>query len=158
MYDLVPPSRESFGPFMQVQQFIHFATRHWILTAALVVVIVALIVNEVINLLGVRGSISTTEAIRMINREDAEVLDVRAQGDYRQSHIIHARNVPSAQIDERMKELSKSKSQPIIVYCSSGEQAARVRDKLAEKGFEKVYYLKGGLGAWQTAGLPVARK
>jgi len=143
---------------MHEQQLIDFATRHWILSIAFVVVVVALIVNEIINFWGARGSVSTTEAIRLINREDAQVIDVRSQGDYRQSHIIDAKNVPSAQLDERMKDLSQHKSKPIIVYCASGDQASRVRDTLAERGFEKVYYLKGGLGAWQTAGLPLARK
>lgn len=158
MYSLVPRNREPVDPFMPTQQFIEFATRHWILSLAFVVIVVALIVNEIINLFGARGSVSTTEAIRMINREDAQVFDVRSQGDYRQSHIINAKNVPSPQLDERMKDLSKYKSQPVIVYCTSGDQAPRVRERLVERGFEKVYYLKGGLGAWQTAGLPVARK
>ena len=158
MFDLVPLRRESVGPFMHEQQLIDFATRHWILSIALVVVIVALIVNEIINLFTARGGVSTTEAIRLINQEEAQVLDVREQGDYRQSHIINARNVPSAQVDERLADIGKEKSRPVIVYCASGERALRVREKLVEKGFEKVYYLKGGLGAWQTAGLPLARK
>lgn len=141
-----------------MQQFIEFMTRHWPLFAAFVVVLVALIVNEAMQLIKGSGSVGPGEAVRLINREDALVIDVRSKGDYRKAHILNAKNIPGAQIEERLKELAAHKSKPVIVYCATGSASSPVRDKLRARGFDTVFTLKGGLGAWQDASLPVTSK
>ena len=47
-----------------------------------------------------------------------------------------------------------SKETPIFVYCAAGKRSAKAAEILEEKGFKKVYQLKGGLNAWKEAKLP----
>jgi rhodanese-related sulfurtransferase len=101
--------------------------------------------------------IGAFEAVQLINRRDAVVLDVRDTGDYAAGHIANARHVPEAQLAERMKELEKYKSRPIVVSCRSGARAAVVSGLLRKQGFAEVFALRGGIAAWQQASMPLEK-
>ena len=97
------------------------------------------------------------EAVTLINRKDALVLDVRDEGEFNGGHVTHAKHVPEKQLEERMKELDKYKSKPIIVCCGAGRRRGAVADVLRKRGFAEVVSLRGGIGAWQQAGMPLEK-
>lgn len=101
--------------------------------------------------------IGVAEAVQLINRRDAVVVDVRDSGEYAAGHIANARHIPEAQLADRLKELDKFKSRPIIVSCRSGSRAAGVVGALAKNGFSEVFALRGGIAAWQQAGMPLVK-
>jgi rhodanese-related sulfurtransferase len=101
--------------------------------------------------------VGTFEAIQLINRRDAVVLDVRDTGDYNAGHIANARHIPEGQVAERLKELEKYKSRPIVVSCRSGTRAPVVTGLLRKNGFGEAVALRGGVAAWQQAGLPLEK-
>ena len=101
--------------------------------------------------------VNTTQAIELINRQDALVLDVRDAGDYGAGHILGAKNLPLARIEEGAGEIGRKKERPLIVYDDGGERAARAAAELKKLGFTQVANLSGGLGAWRQAGLPVEK-
>jgi len=98
------------------------------------------------------------EAVQLINRRDALVLDVRETGDYAAGHIANARHLPEAQLADRMKELEKFKSRPIVVSCRTGARAPVVSGLLRKQGFAEAFALRGGIAAWQQASLPLEKK
>jgi len=97
------------------------------------------------------------EAVQLINRRDAVVLDVRDAADYKSGHITNARHMPEGEIDSRMKELEKVKSKPIIVSCARGNRSVTVANRLRALGFAEVVSLRGGLAAWQQANMPLEK-
>lgn len=97
------------------------------------------------------------EATRLINREDALVLDVREPLEYAGGHILSAVNEPLSGLEKRLKDLEKHRSRPVVVSCKAGGDAAKAIKLLKKAGVEKVYRLKGGMFAWQNANLPVAK-
>ena len=97
------------------------------------------------------------EAVQLINRRDAVVLDVRDTGDYAAGHITSARHIPEAQLSGRMKELDKYKSRPIVVSCRTGSRAPAVSGALRKQGFPEAFALSGGIAAWQQANLPLEK-
>jgi rhodanese-related sulfurtransferase len=101
--------------------------------------------------------INTTQAIALINRQDALVLDVRDAGDYGAGHILGAKNVPLPRIDQGGGELAKRKDRPVIVYDEDGDRSTKASAALKRQGFTQVAALSGGLGAWRQAGLPVEK-
>jgi len=101
--------------------------------------------------------ISPFEAVQLINRRDALVLDVRDTGDYAAGHIVNARHLPEAQLADRMKELEKYRSRPIIVSCRSGMRGPAVAGVLRKQGYLEVFALRGGVAAWQQASMPLAK-
>ena len=97
------------------------------------------------------------DAVQLINRRDAVVLDVRDTGDYSAGHITNARHVPESQLADRIKELEKFKSRPIVVCCRTGTRAPVVSAMLRKQGFAEAFALRGGIAAWQQASLPLEK-
>ena len=67
--------------------------------------------------------VDTTEATRLINREDAVVIDVREPAEFANGRILGARNIPLSQLEARAADLQKHKSKPIILSCESGNRS-----------------------------------
>ena len=42
-----------------------------------------------------------------------------------------------------------------VVYCAGGARSVLAATALMDMGYEKVWHLDGGFGAWKEAGLPV---
>jgi len=101
--------------------------------------------------------VSALETVQLINRRDAVVLDVREATEYAAGHITNARNFPEAQLAERIKELERYRSRPIIVSCGNGARSARAGALLQKAGFAEVFTLRGGIAAWQQASMPLEK-
>lgn len=102
--------------------------------------------------------VSVPEATLLINREDALVLDVRETSEWSTGHIANARHVALGQLAKHMSELEKFKDKPVIVCCTSGNRSSSACGTLKRAGFERVFNLSGGIGAWTSAGLPITTK
>ena len=101
--------------------------------------------------------VSASDAVQLINKHDAVIVDIREANEFAAGHILNARNIPLKDIESRVKELAKFKEKPVIVTCDSGNRSRGGVAALKKLGFAQVYNLTGGLGAWQQAGLPTEK-
>lgn len=101
--------------------------------------------------------ISPAHAVRMINRDEPVVVDVREDNEIGGGKISSARHIPATMFDKRMQELEKDKARALLVYCASGMRSTAICRKLTGSGFADVYNLKGGIAAWEQAGLPTQK-
>jgi rhodanese-related sulfurtransferase len=108
-------------------------------------------------IVGTTAQVGALEAVQLINRRDAIVLDVREKADYAAGHIPNARNIPFSELSNRLRELEKFKTRPIVVNCQSGMRSAKACGALKKFGFNEVFTLRGGLGGWVEASLPVEK-
>lgn len=102
--------------------------------------------------------VSALEAVQLINRKDALVVDVRDTGEYEAGHVAGARHVPEKQLTERLRELEKFRERPIIVTCRSGTRSQVAVQVLRRNGFNEAVNLRGGIGAWEQAGMPLEKR
>ena|SRR5512139_4207277 len=102
-------------------------------------------------------SVGTTEATRLMNQPGSLVLDVREDAEFAAGHLPRARHIPLAQLSGRLDEIAKFKEKPVIVTCRSGARSGSACRALRKAGFTQVFNLKGGIGAWSQANLPVER-
>ncbi len=107
---------------------------------------------------GKRSSLGAFEATQLINRRDAMILDVQEAAEYAAGHLPNARHIPHTQLKDRLREIEKFKSRPLIVTCRNGNRAAGASSLLRKAGFAEVFELRGGLIAWEQAGLPLTKK
>ena len=103
------------------------------------------------------GSLSAPLAVQMINRERAVVVDVSETDEFAQGHIGGAKNVPLAQLEQRLQDAVKNKTVPLILVCATGARAQRAVATAKKLGYDKAQALAGGLTAWKDANLPVER-
>ncbi len=102
-------------------------------------------------------NLNATEAVALINRNHALVVDVRDDAEFASGHIVDAKHIPLAQLESRLKELAKYKDKPLLVHCQRGARAAKACDILRKAEFKQVHNLQGGLSAWVDAKLPVVK-
>ena len=101
--------------------------------------------------------LSAAHAVQLINRERAVVVDVSDAQEFAAGHVGGARNVPVAQLEQRLPEVVKNKALPLILVCASGARANRALAVAKKLGYEKAQVLAGGLKAWKEANLPVEK-
>ncbi len=107
---------------------------------------------------GGAANISATEAVVLLNRSKALILDVRDATEYAAGHISGAKNIPVAELAGRIKELEKFKDKPILVHCQKGGRAKTASGLLKAQQFTQLNNLTGGLDAWVEAKLPLVKK
>ncbi len=102
------------------------------------------------------AKVSTRDAVQLINREKAVLIDVSEPGEFAAGHAVGSRSVPLANL-QASTELPKNKTLPIVVVCPNGSRAMRAVATLKGLGFENVRALAGGLAAWREANLPIEK-
>ncbi len=108
---------------------------------------------------GAGGALAVTpsQAVLLINRNNALVLDVRDDAEFAAGHVTDAKHIPLAQLAERLKELQKYKTKSILVHCQAGVRSAKACAILLKNEFSSVHNLEGGLDAWVQAKLPLVK-
>jgi len=142
-----------------MEQFITFVSNNGMLSAAWGALVVAIIVTTIKIQMSPIKQVSSQELTFLMNREQGVALDIRSEKEFNSSHILDAVGLSNEKINKNgFASLEKHKENPIIVVCSAGIIAVKVANDLYKKGFSRVSVLKGGMGAWTSAGLPVTKK
>lgn len=115
-----------------------------------------LLLWPVLSRAGGAGRVSAAEAVTLINRDKAVLIDVGEPAEYAAGHAAPARNIPFGQL-EGSKELPSNKTLPVLLICPSGARAQRAVALLKRQGHERVHAVIGGLAAWREAQLPVEK-
>jgi rhodanese-related sulfurtransferase len=110
-----------------------------------------------------RYRIVPAQVIAAIESGDTPILlDVRTPTDFETSplRLPGAVRVEPDTVDKPDFTLDVAPEQMVVAYCTSPEEAtsAAVAQKLRERGLKRVRILKGGLGGWTNARLPVESK
>ncbi len=139
-----------------MDQFVAFVSEQWVLFAALIFILVML-GHSFISAWGVTN-VAPAEAIALMNRQDAVVLDVRTDEEFNSGHILHSVHIPVGLLSKRLGELTPYKAKPIVVTCRTGQRSATACSMLRKAGFDPIFRLAGGVVAWQSANLPLTKK
>jgi rhodanese-related sulfurtransferase len=139
-----------------MERLIEYAGHHTLLAAAAVVMALIVVAYEMRARAQNVAAASPQDVIRLMN-QSALVLDIRPQEAFAAGHVSGARSMPSDQIATAGETLKKQKEKPIVVYDESGPLAAAAVRQLAAQGFTKVFSLRGGIAAWRTDNLPLAK-
>jgi rhodanese-related sulfurtransferase len=100
-------------------------------------------------------NINVSQAKEMIDKREVFILDVRRPDEYASGHInnstlLAVQDIPTNELDIKLKELPKDSK--ILVYCRSGSRSVAASTILVDNGFAKVYNMQGGITEWINAG------
>ena len=135
-----------------------FIGNHLFLVSLFVSLLILLLWNIYGGTLSGVKQIVPAELTRLVNHENAVLIDLRAASEFEARHILGARNIPETEMASHEAELDKLKNEALVFYCGSGMVSARIARSLPARGFERVYCLKGGLPSWQNANLPLTKE
>jgi rhodanese-related sulfurtransferase len=140
-----------------IDELLAFAGRHPYYALALVGLTIAIIYTELARLTRGYKALRPAGLTALINRENALVVDLSPGKDFEKGHIAGSRPVQASQFDPESKLLANAKSLPVVVVCRTGQGSADAARRLKKAGFEQVYWLDGGIAAWQQADLPLVK-
>ncbi len=136
-----------------MDQLLEFIGNNTLLAGGAVLMVLAVIFNELrIKAAGVTA-LSAGMVVRLINN-GAKIVDVRDAEQFAKGHIVDSINIPatdlSADLDNRFK-MAKS----LILVCDTGAKSSQCVATLRKGGLETAFSLAGGISAWQRDNLPV---
>ena len=142
---------------MNFDELLAFASRNPTLSLVLAGLTLVILYTEVMRLFRGYKALRPAELTALINRENALVVDLSASSDFEKGHIAGSRNVAPSQFDPENKLLANARALPVVAVCRNGQASADAAKRLKKAGFEQVYWLDGGIAAWQQADLPLVK-
>ena len=122
----------------------------------------AMLVFPAVRAGGRAGSLNTTDAVLLMNREKAVVIDVCEPAEFAAGHVPGAVNIPRGVLEfevdghpavncQRDPALAH-RDQPVVLYCRSGGRSALAAESLRRLGFAEPLSLAGGFMGWTQGG------
>lgn len=132
--------------------FFLFISEQWLLVGILLLLIYSFVWRE-----GRKGgtTLSQHQATRMVNNDEAVIVDLREAKEFNKGHIPGAINIPFAKLSQHIGELEPHRDKTIILVDKLGQQTGGAGQTLNAAGFTPAR-LKGGMVEWQNSSLPVA--
>ncbi len=131
-----------------------FIVNHWLLWTIFFVLLGMIVATTISNQLSGAATLSTAQAITLVNQKKGVFVDVRAASEFEKAHIADSVNLPASSLQEGMSAI-KDKQKPVIIISANGQGTLPIAKKLQENGFSEVYILKGGIHTWKEAKLPL---
>ena len=137
-----------------MEQFFSFLGDHPILVGTFLLLLFLFFRNERTR---AGATVGTQELVRLVNKENAVVLDVRERNEFMEGHIVDALNIPYASLESRLDEISQYKEAPVVIACKMGQHSGAAGTLLQKNGFTNVTRLTGGYAEWRAQNLPVVK-
>ncbi|MBI5080343.1 MAG: rhodanese-like domain-containing protein [Chloroflexi bacterium] len=120
---------------------------------AVAVVVIWFVAQRVLMMRSV-VEVSVKEAQEKV-KAGAAFIDVRQLAEFQSGHAIGAKLIPLHELSARVSEIPKNKA--VVIICASGNRSATAAYQLTKLGYENVFSVRGGTGAWRNAGLPTTK-
>ena len=145
-----------------MQEFIPMATafaqKHTLLTVSWFAIFVMVIYTFYKNATSKFKVINHNEVVRLMNTDEAVVVDLRSLEEFQRGHIIGSVNVlPSEIKNQNVGKIESHKEKAIVLVDINGVSAPTSAALLTKQGFNRVFVLKEGISAWAGANLPLVK-
>lgn len=142
-----------------VNEIIPFIKNHLFLSLGWIALFGLIIYTTIKSKLSKVILIDNTQAIQMINKEDAIVVDLRSADRFKKGHVTGALNILPVDINNgSIKSIEKFKQSPVILMDENGISTNTVGENLYKQGFMQVFILKDGILGWDGDNLPLVNK
>lgn len=146
-----------------MQEFIpmatEFAQKHTLLTLSWFAIFIAVIYTFYKSATDKFKVIGRSEVIRLMNNDEAVVVDLRTLDEFQRGHIIGSVNLlPSDIKNQNIGKIEHHKAKSVVLVDINGVTASASAALLAKQGFANVFVLKDGISAWAGANLPLVKK
>lgn len=123
------------------------------LLLAVIVVAAAGLALPVLNRKRFGPEVGPAEATQLINRHNAQIVDVRKAAEFKKGHIPNSINLPATDIQNAIGQLDKKR--PVLLVDQTGGGSRPIAKLLRGVGFNEVYILEHGLLGWRQAKMPL---
>jgi rhodanese-related sulfurtransferase len=100
-------------------------------------------------------SLTPSDAAAALARGELQLIDVREPAELSEARVKGARHIPLGQLPAKLGELDRDR--PVAFLCRSGSRSA-IATRTATKAGLDATNVKGGVIAWERAGLPLGTR
>jgi len=138
-----------------MDKFVLFLTDNYLAVLLLFFLLLALMVYE-----SRKGGkkIDASEATRIINKENAFVVDLRTPVEFNSGTIAGAINLQPDNVDKDNSLFKANERDYVILVCKLWSSSSSVGGRLIKQGFQNVNILSGGIQGWVQSGLPLIKQ
>jgi rhodanese-related sulfurtransferase len=130
-----------------------FVSEQWLLITLLAALVGVFFITEQSKS---GKTLGTSELVRLMNNDEAVVVDVRSAAEFESGHIHGALNIPHIKLASRIAELEKHRDKIIVVADKIGQHSGGAGKTLSANEFN-VRRLGGGISEWQGSSLPLVQ-
>lgn len=142
-----------------MQEYLDFAANHPLLTMVWLGLASAVVYMTIMSKLTKVKVVAAQQAVLLINKQDAVVVDIRPAEEFRKGHIAGAINLPNTQLKaNNLNLIEKYQEKPLVLVCETGMSTSGAGRVLSKSGFKQVYALRGGMADWRSQNLPVTKR
>jgi len=136
-----------------MNMYVSFAVAHWPLFGLLTIIILLMLAYELPHRLKGIQRLTPQQTINLMNHQHARIIDIRDTPQFHTGHILGAETTSTD--DSSATKIAKKSATPVVVIAAKEPEAVKYASKLRKAGCESVYVLRGGMGEWLQAGLPI---
>lgn len=101
--------------------------------------------------------VSLEEGRAMLEGRQALVIDIREPQEHATGVAAGTVLLPMSQLNQRLGEIPRNPSQPVLLICNTQNRSAKVVEALREAGWTNVRYVHGGMSDWAKRGWPMVK-
>jgi rhodanese-related sulfurtransferase len=102
-------------------------------------------------------SVTLEQARAALEKSSAVVVDIREPDEHASGVAKGALLIPMAQLEKRLSDITKSKTQPILLFCATQNRSSKMAEQLQAAGYTNASYVKGGMSQWSARGWPLVK-
>lgn len=113
--------------------------------------------NSETNAETIAVDLNTKAFYEQVTNHPGQLVDVRTPEEFAAGHITDAINIDFKNTDFKSNLSQLDKTQPVYLYCGSGNRSTQAKNILVNEGFTVVYNHKGYFQDWVSNGYPVTQ-
>lgn len=135
----------------------NFIIKNIFIIIAIIIIIIFLIIVEFKDYKYKKNGLTPQEAIRLLNNNNAIIIDLREEILFNECYILNSINVPSNKINENKNILMRYKKN-LVILIENKKNDKKTIDKIKSYGCNNIMYIIDGIEAWIKNELPVYKK
>jgi rhodanese-related sulfurtransferase len=148
------PRQTYMTHMMHTNLLIPFVQNNWIWIVLLLALIAYYLWFEIQNLRYQKYMIPPPSLVQLINKESAQILDLRPKKFFDDAHIENAINLECRILLKEQPKINFEKDKPIILFSGFESDGRKVLNIIKNQGFKRIYILSGGASEWKRLNYP----
>ncbi len=101
--------------------------------------------------------VSLEEGRQLVESKQVLMFDIREPNEHATGVASAAVLLPMSQLNQRLHEIPKDPSQPVLLICNTQNRSGKVAQSMKEAGWTNVRYVHGGMSTWAKNGWPMVK-
>jgi rhodanese-related sulfurtransferase len=142
------------NPMLHGNLIIPFIQSNWLWILLFLALVAYYLFFEIQNIRYQKYMVSPSHLVQLINKESAQILDLRPKNFFDDAHIDGAINLECGMLLKDQPSIHFEKDKPIVLFSGYESDGRKVLNVVKNQGFKKIHILSGGALEWKRLNYP----